>query len=493
MLSLVSSDGSPQLKEFLGQPAQPHHIVQFYEDESFLYENVSHFLAAGLEAGEPAVIIGTEPHRRALVQRLKLGAIDVEQAVVSGSLVLLDARATLARFMVGNMPDWYRFMAVIGGVIDKCREGHPHARVRAYGEMVDLLWREGNRAAAIRLEEMWNDLGKSHSFSLLCGYVMGNFHSAGDGEEFRAVCGNHTHVIPAESYSRIDTPEDRMREISRLQQRAQSLECELEHGKELEQALREALHREQEARAAAEHTVRYNELFAGMLGHDLRNPLNAITTAAYYIAKTNPGAKTGTAATRIIASSERMARMIDQLLDFTQIRIGNGIALRLTRVDLAELCARIRDELEAAHPESAITVEAVGDTVGEWDYDRLLQVLSNLVGNAIQHGSQGCRVTISEDGSRPTEVHLDVHNHGIVEPEVLPVLFEPFRGTGKRHHTRGLGLGLFITRQIVAAHGGVIDVRSTAEDGTTFSVRLPRKLRSVSDTRPAEGPHARVE
>jgi signal transduction histidine kinase len=474
ILTLVGADGTPQIREFLTQPAQANHIVQFYEDDGFLVENVAHFLGAGLAAGEPTVVIATEAHRRAFTQRLKLNAFDVEQACATRTLILLDARTTLARFMVGHMPDWIRFQAVIGGVIEQARLGRPQARVRAYGEMVDLLWRDGNRPAAVRLEEMWNDLAKSYSFSLLCAYVMGNFHSAGDGEEFRQVCGAHSHVIPAEGYSRIETADARLREISLLQQRASALESEIERRKELEIALREALSREQEARAAAEHTVRYNEMFAGMLGHDLRNPLNAITTAAYYIAKTNPGAKTGTAATRIISSSERMARMIDQLLDFTQIRIGNGIALRITRVDLLDLCHRIRDELEAAHPECAIALEAEGNTVGEWDYDRLLQVLSNLVGNAIHHGSSGCRVSIRSDGTSPSRVTLEVHNEGTVAPDMLPLLFEPFRGTAKQHKTRGLGLGLYITRQIVAAHGGTVDVVSTPADGTTFRVQLSR-------------------
>ncbi len=474
ILTLIDSDGTPRIKEFLSQPAQSNHIVQFYEDEGFLYDNVAQFVGAGLSAGEPTIIMATDAHRRAFSQRLKLNGFDVERLVGSGSLILLDARETLARFMVNGMPDWYRFLAVVGGIIEKSLQAHPSGRARAYGEMVDLLWKDGNKQGALRLEEMWNDLGKTHQFSLLCAYVMGNFYSSADADQFREVCRTHTHVIPSEGYSRLETSDARLVEISLLQQRARSLEHEVEHRKDLELALREALAREQEARVAAEQTVRYNEMFAGMLGHDLRNPLNAITTAAYYIARTNPGAKTGTAANRIVSSAERMARMIDQLLDFTQIRIGNGLALRPTRLDLMELCYRIRDELEAAHPECVIGVESDGNTVGEWDYDRLLQVLSNLVGNAIHHGSEGCKVSIRGDGTDAGDVVVHVHNKGIVSPEMLPVLFEPFRGSAKHQKTRGLGLGLYITRQIVTAHGGTIDVNSTPSDGTTFRVQLPR-------------------
>lgn len=474
LLTLIDPDGTPRIKEFLTQPSHASHIVQFYEDEGFLLDNVAQFVGAGLAAGEPTLIIAPEAHRRALSQRLKLNGFDVDRLARSGSLIVLDARETLSRFMVGSAPDWYRFLAVVGGVIEKALAGHSAGRVRAYGEMVDLLWRDGNKQGAVRLEEMWNDLGKSHPFSLLCAYVMGNFYSAADAEQFREVCRSHTHVIPAEDYTRLETPDARLVEISRLQQRARSLQHEIEHRKELELALRQALSREQQARIAAEQTVRYNEMFAGMLGHDLRNPLNAITTAAYYIARTNPGAKTGTAANRIVSSSERMARMIDQLLDFTQIRIGNGLALRPTRLDLIELCYRIKDELEAAHPECVIGVESAGNTIGEWDYDRLLQVLSNLVGNAIHHGAQGCNVSIRGDGTDAEDVVVYVHNQGAVAPEMLPVLFEPFRGNAKHQKTRGLGLGLFITRQIVTAHGGSIDVDSSPTAGTTFRVQLPR-------------------
>jgi signal transduction histidine kinase len=112
-------------------------------------------------------------------------------------------------------------------------------------------------------------------------------------------------------------------------------------------------------------------------------------------------------------------------------------------------------------------------TVGEWDYDRLLQVFSNLIGNAIHHGASGCRVDIRADGTASSDVVVLVHNAGVVAAEVMPVLFEPFRGT-KQPTTRGLGLGLFITNQIVAAHQGAISVTSNAVEGTTFRVQLPR-------------------
>jgi signal transduction histidine kinase len=471
---LDPSDGDHHVRKFLGAPAEHNHIVQFYEHEDFLYDNVAHFLAAGLKVNEPVIVIATEAHRTGFVTRLKLHGIDVAAAIASNQLVLLDAQETLDRFMVDGAPNGDRFRDAIVPVIEQVRRGRDGQRVRAYGEMVDLLWRAGNRQAAIRLEELWNDLGTEHTFSLLCAYVMGNFYRSDDADPFHHVCNTHTHVLPTESMSRLATSEARSRELMLLQQRAASLENEVAHRKELEATLREALAREKAARVDAERSVRFNEMFSGMLGHDLRNPLGTIAMGAAYLARSELGEKPTRAAGRITSAAERMARMIDQLLDFTRIRVGGGLQLDRTRVDLVELCSRVVDELEAANPECNITIDPRGSTVGLWDHDRLLQVFSNLVGNAISHGAPSCKVTLEADGTDPSMVVATVHNFGCVPDDILPVMFEPFRGTNKRHKTSGLGLGLFITRQIVLAHGGTVDVTSNDLQGTKVRVKLPR-------------------
>lgn len=285
---------------------------------------------------------------------------------------------------------------------------------------------------------------------------------------------------PGLAEPKLAPPDTSRREIAELQQRARALETEIAQRKELEHALREALVREKDAREEAERSVRYNEMFAGMLGHDLRNPLSAITTGANYIARLNSSQKSTKAATRILSSAERMARMIDQLLDFTRIRVGGGLALAPTRLDLAELLFKIKDELEAANPERSIIIEVAGSAMGEWDHDRLRQVFSNLVGNALHHGSDATPVVIRCDGSATSCVDVSVHNGGVVPAEVLPLMFEPFRGNARYQRTRGLGLGLFITQQIVAAHGGTIEVASTRDQGTTFRLVLPRGMRPVT-------------
>ena len=187
------------------EPPAHTHAVQFYESDAFLFDTVAEFLGAGLKAGDRLVVIATPEHRAGFVDRL--ADEGVEAAIAHGQLTLLDARETLAKFMAGDMPDPDLFRDVLERVIGKMQEGSPKARIRAYGEMVDLLWREGNPSGAIRLEELWNEAGERHEFALLCAYVMGNFYREGDAEKFMEVCRTHSHVIPTERFTKLDDRE----------------------------------------------------------------------------------------------------------------------------------------------------------------------------------------------------------------------------------------------------------------------------------------------
>jgi PAS domain S-box-containing protein len=233
----------------VGNPSMRHeHSVQFYETEAFLAELVADFLAPGAEAGDPTVVIATPEHQQAFSEALRSKGLDG-----AGGVTFLDAREMLSRFMVGDLPDAERFQSSVGSLIaQSCGSGR---KVRAYGEMVDLLWRDGNPDAALRLEELWNDLAAVETFSLLCAYPMGNFYKESDARFLEDVCRRHTHSAPAESYSRLATEAARATEIALLQQRTAVLQAELEHRKELELALRESL----SARRAAEEELRRSE------------------------------------------------------------------------------------------------------------------------------------------------------------------------------------------------------------------------------------------
>jgi PAS domain S-box-containing protein len=226
-------------------------------------------------------------------------------------------------------------------------------------------------------------------------------------------------------------------------------------------------------------TLRANELFAGVLAHDLRNPLSAIMTAAQFLLMQRegvPGSSTEKKPLgRILSSGQRMTAMIDQLLDFTRARSGGGIGIEPELVNLEDLCVQAVEELELTHPDWTIQRVCSGYLRGFWDPVRLLQVISNLVSNAGNHGDAGTTVTVTLNGTLSDCVSIAVHNRGVISPSIAQCLFDPFRSARQTStHSRGVGLGLYIVREIVRAHSGSVDVTSTEVSGTTFTVRLPR-------------------
>jgi hypothetical protein len=172
-----------------------HHAVQFYENDSSLFATVAGFLSQGLVEGHPAILIATAEHTAAILDHLNSRMIDVAKARALGELTVLDAHQTLAMFMVDDKPDPVRFESSIGRVIGSLLQGRSERTlVRAYGEMVDVLWKDGREDAAIQLELLWNSLAGRYGFALLCGYAMGNFFKQTD--RFEEVCRQHTHIIP---------------------------------------------------------------------------------------------------------------------------------------------------------------------------------------------------------------------------------------------------------------------------------------------------------
>ncbi|OJH41299.1 PAS domain-containing sensor histidine kinase [Cystobacter ferrugineus] len=240
---------------------------------------------------------------------------------------------------------------------------------------------------------------------------------------------------------------------------------------EMERRCAESLER---LRRAAE----FRERFLGIVGHDLRNPLGAIDLSARVLDRSGHlDESEHRMVGRIRASTERMARMIGELLDFTRGRLGGGMPVQPRVADLAAICREAVEEARMSMPGARVCLRVRGHGAGEWDAGRLSQVISNLVSNAVHYSPEGKPVRVTLRGESVEDVVLTVHNHGPPIPaELLPVLFEPFRrgpGTGPSNRD-GLGLGLYIVRQIVLAHGGQLDVSSSADKGTTFTVRLPR-------------------
>jgi len=219
-----------------------------------------------------------------------------------------------------------------------------------------------------------------------------------------------------------------------------------------------------------------NEMFVGILGHDLRNPLGAIVAGAELLAGQLSDERQVRTLERMTAASRRMSAMIEQLLDLTRARLGGGLGLVRVRarLDVRELVQRALDELRATNPERDIAFEAASDCTTSGDPERLLQLFSNLVANAVAHGAHGTRIIVSVFG-RSRDIVVAVRNQGLIPPERLATLFEPFQGSPRdAARSTGLGLGLFISQQIAVAHGGELTVESTAAAGTVVTLRLPR-------------------
>ncbi|HZN93214.1 MAG TPA: MEDS domain-containing protein, partial [Myxococcales bacterium] len=482
---------------------QPRHLVQFYETDGFLTRVTADFLEAGLRDGDGALVIATEPHRDAVLEELASRKLDVQRARLAGTLTLLDAAQVLREVTAEGMPHQARFEEVVGSALRRASAGGTR-RVRAFGEMVELLWNEGRRAAALRLEELWNDLARVHDFSLLCAYTLANFYKE-DG--LPAVCAQHGHILAPERGPLGSEPgiQETVRELAaeiaqrrhaeealrssvvdlrRAEAAARRSEEELkdfaeraiiglqwvDHGGRViwanqaqldmlgyqrdeyvgqrmsrfhidepsggglferlawEEALRDcearlrardgsvrdvvisanAYRREgrvvyyrcftrdvtdrkradgERARLLAElqQTVHLNEMFTAILGHDLRNPLNAVMTSielGLRRAREEPLQRT---LRRALGSTKRMAAMISQLLDFTRARQG-GLPLERKALDLQAVVEEVRAEVELTSPGRAIQIDRDGDLHGRWDRTHLSQALSNLIGNAAQHG-----------------------------------------------------------------------------------------------------------
>ena len=244
--------------------------------------------------------------------------------------------------------------------------------------------------------------------------------------------------------------------------------------------------------ALAESISRYStsldhsrEMFLAVLGHDLRNPLSAIVTASGFLeSKAAEGGSDRRMAATIRQSGERMNRLVGDLLDFTLSRLGRGIPVERANVDVADVARQALDEAEAMHPDRTFQLDTAGDVKGEWDGDRIGQALGNLVGNAVQHGDASGPIVVRTAGF-DGGVDISVHNEGEALPkDARRHIFDPFKRLSPKGDRRSMGLGLYITEQIVSAHGGSIDVESSPSEGTTFTIHLPRTQESGSAAAP---------
>ncbi len=229
------------------------------------------------------------------------------------------------------------------------------------------------------------------------------------------------------------------------------------------------------------HKVNYSkDLFLGILSHDLRTPLSVISMSAELLRKLGSLNERQTMlASQIYESTSRVTQIVNDLLDVTRSRFGSALPINRTLMDMGAMSRQLVDEMHIAHPTRVINLEASGDLKGEWDKARIGQIFSNLLGNAIQYGFKDTPISVVVKG-RPDEVELSVHNEGPpIPPDKIGTIFDSLARVvhedgAQSEPSVNLGLGLYITKDIVTSHDGSIDVASTAEYGTTFTVQLPR-------------------
>jgi len=455
------------------------HFVQFYDNDAYLVEAVATFIGAALQAGGAGIVVATPQHREQIEAALQGDRFDLAALASSGHYVALDAAATLDTFMRDGSPDGQRFETVIGDILTTAaRHGQ---QVRVYGEMVSLLAAAGNPAATIRLEQLWNELLRTRAFSLLCGYAMDQFGGEAMAELLSGVCAEHSRVEPTESYTVLLDDAARLRAVAVLQQQARSLQAEIVVRRQAEERLRVALEAEQQAREQAEVALHVRDEFLSMASHELRTPISSLSAQAQLLLRrlkregTLEPDRVERAMQLITSQTDKIARLVGQLLDVTRLDAGKLTVEREPTpvVPLVERMVQQAQDLTDRHlidPQ----LEVAGSLEACLDPLRLEQVLTNLLDNAVKYSPEGGTIEVVVVQPTKTCFEIAVRDHGLGVPvERRDQIFDRFYQAHDGAQRGGMGLGLYISRQIVELHSGEIRAEFPPDGGTRMVVRLP--------------------
>jgi signal transduction histidine kinase len=442
------------------------HAVQFYERDEFLAEVVARFIAAGLAAGDRVILFATQAHIRGVRQHFQRHEWEV--AAASRRLRVYDAEASLATIMASGHPDPACIQALLREMLEpgepEFADGLLDARglgpVRVYGEMVDLLLRDGNLAAAHQLEELWSDLGRRQPLSLLCSYALSGFAEDVEAAHFASICAQHSHVMPTECYLRLEDERARLREVSRLQQRDRAL-------RRASFGVAVPANAQQLPRADTQTVLA--QLLLRALSRELREPLQAMLDATRALARSSAGAHVQ----RMLRRGSRMLRVLEDVADLTRARLGAGMpVLREDEHDAAAIVARVVAARRARHPERAIELSVSFTRPVCIDAARYEQVATILIDHALARAEPERTIGVSVEAAADG-FGLNVRFRG----DALALMpLDPLMRTARELSDTAwdeLGLPLHIAERIVHAHGGQLTVRSSRAGGTTFEALFP--------------------
>jgi signal transduction histidine kinase len=443
-----------------GQIPDDHtgHSVQFYADDSFLLEGLSRLIGTALGAGDAAIVVATPEHREALDRRLQARGLSTAKSIRQGRYIVLDAAQTLQKFMVEGFPDVARFREVMSSFVIRARQAvGSGARVVAFGEMVALLWEEGKQDAAIRLEQLWNELGKEHSFFLHCAYPIKSFSHDHHSEPFLKICSEHSDVIPSDSYTALDSQVEQRRNIALLQQKEQAhealrqtkirLESEIAERKVAEQKLRAS---ERSLRELSGRLLQMQDDERRHLGRELHDSVGQYLAVLKMGLEVLKAGKTSAIASDAQQFSECL-RLVDQTI--TEVRTMSYL-LYPPMLEEMGLEMAIGWYLEGFAKRSGIhTTFEMSEPVGRVHRDAelaIFRILQESLTNLHRHsGSSTARVRLLKTDK---EVTIEIHDQGKGIPAPVLEFAQDPCGT--------IGVGLRGMTERVRQLGGKLEVVS---------------------------------
>jgi len=439
------------------------HDVQFYCNEEFLLDSLVPFIGNTLEIGGAAVVVATKAHRGGLARRLEARGIGLATAVQEGRYAALDASETLASFMVKGLPDASLFNQVIGSMVTQATAAarSENSKPAIFGEMVSLLWQQGNPQAVVELERLWNGLARTHSFSLRCGYPLESFDREEHRESFSRICSEHHSVIPAESYTVLADEGDRLRLVARWQQTEQALKTEsLERllaqnrNQELMQQVRRQESAEEELRRFARRMLTARDEEQRRIASELHENTAQLLAALsmYFGVLQEEEDSLSPRAARVVAGSRKVTENL-----LRQVRKLSYL-LHPPTLDDVGLGSALKEFVEHLVARGAIQVNLqVSENLGRLPRKleiALFRMVEAVLADISLH-SRGGQATVCLSRA-PGKVVLQIHDHG----------------DGAPNGVAGTDSGITGMRERAVELGGSITIR-TDHQGTLISVTLP--------------------